>query len=51
VPDEVSPFRLRALLAHADGDDGSYKSYRDGHRASAAEWGFKATLAVTEATT
>jgi hypothetical protein len=41
--------RLRALLARADGDDASYRDYRDRYRAMARSLGFEGHIAWAEA--
>jgi class 3 adenylate cyclase len=41
--------RLRALLAHAKGDDTAYRDYRDRYRAMATELGFEGHIEWAEA--
>jgi hypothetical protein len=41
--------RLRALLAHAKGDDTAYREYRDRYRAMAKTLGFEGHIAWAEA--
>ena len=41
--------RLRALLAHAHGDDTAYRDYRDRYRAMARSLGFEGHIAWAEA--
>jgi hypothetical protein len=46
---EVTLLRLRALLAHAHGDDVAYRDYRDRYRAMAKKLGFEGHMAWAEA--
>jgi hypothetical protein len=46
---EVWLLRLRALLARANGDDPTYREYRDRYRALATELGFEGHMAMAEA--
>lgn len=41
--------RLRALLARATGDEGSYRNHRDRYRAMAESLGFEGHIAWAEA--
>jgi adenylate cyclase len=41
--------RLRALLAHARGDETGYRDYRDRYRALATSLGFEEHMAMAEA--
>jgi hypothetical protein len=41
--------RLRALLAHAHGDETGYRDYRDRYRAKARSLGFEGHIAWAEA--
>ena len=41
VVHEISVLRLRALLAHARGDEAAYRDYRDRYRAMATSLGFE----------
>jgi adenylate cyclase len=41
--------RLRALMAHAQSDDGAYRSYRDRYRKMATELGFEGHMVWAEA--
>ena len=40
---------MRALLAHARGDDTAYRDYRDRYRAMATSLGFEGHMAMAEA--
>jgi hypothetical protein len=46
---EVTLLRLRALLAHAHGDDVAYRDYRDRYRAMAKKLGFEGHIEWAEA--
>jgi class 3 adenylate cyclase len=46
---DVWLLRMRALLAHARGDDSGYRNYRDRYRAMATELGFEGHIAWAEA--
>jgi hypothetical protein len=46
---EIWLLRLRALLAHAKGDDTAYRDYRDRYRAMATSLGFEGHTAMPEA--
>jgi hypothetical protein len=46
---DVWLLRLRALLAHAKGDDTAYRDYRDRYRAMAETLGFEGHIAWAEA--
>jgi adenylate cyclase len=46
---EITLLRLRALLARAHGDEGSYRDYRDRYRAMATSLGFEGQIAWAEA--
>jgi adenylate cyclase len=46
---EVILLRLRALLAHAEGDDTAYRDYRDRYRDMARTLGFEGHIAWAEA--
>ena len=46
---EIWLLRLRALLARADGDEGSYRDYRDRYRDMANSLGFEGHMALAEA--
>jgi adenylate cyclase len=48
---EIWLLRLRALLARARGDGGSYRDYRDRYRKLATELGFEGHIALGEAMT
>jgi class 3 adenylate cyclase len=48
---EIWLLRLRALLAHAEGDDTAYRDYRDRYRAMANSLGFEGHIAWAEAMT
>jgi adenylate cyclase len=48
---EVWLLRLRALLAHAKGDDTAFRDYRDRYRAMAKSLGFEGHIAWAEAMT
>jgi adenylate cyclase len=41
--------RLRALLVHADGDETTYRDYRDRYRAMATSLGFEGHMKWAEA--
>jgi hypothetical protein len=45
----VGVLRLRALLAHAHGDDAGYRDYRDRYRDMARSLGFEGHIAWAEA--
>jgi class 3 adenylate cyclase len=45
----VGAERLRALLAHAHGDEVAYRDYRDRYRAMATSLGFEGHMAWAEA--
>jgi adenylate cyclase len=49
VLNEIWQLRLRALLAQAQGDDATYRDYRDRYRKMAAELGFEGHMAWAEA--
>jgi hypothetical protein len=49
VDREIWLLRLRALLAHAHGDDTSYRDYRDRYRAMATSLGFEGHMNWAEA--
>jgi hypothetical protein len=49
VLNEISLLRLRALLAHAKGDDTAYHDYRDRYRAMATSLGFEGHMKWAEA--
>jgi adenylate cyclase len=49
VVNDIAVLRLRALLAHARGDDGSYREYREQYRAMAKSLGFEGHIAMAEA--
>jgi hypothetical protein len=42
--------RSRALLAHARGDENSYRNFLEQHRAKASAAGFDALIATSDAT-
>ena len=46
---EIWLLRMRALLAHAHGDDTAYRDYRDRYRAMATSLGFEGHIAWAEA--
>jgi adenylate cyclase len=46
---QIWPLRMRALLARARGDDGSYRELRDRYRKMANELGFEGHIAMAEA--
>ena len=46
---EIWLLRLRALLAHAKGDESAYRDYRDRYRAMATSLGFEGHMAWAEA--
>jgi hypothetical protein len=46
---EISLLRMRALLAHAKGDEAAYRDYRDRYRALATSLGFEGHIAWAEA--
>ena len=46
---EIWLLRLRALLAHAHGDETAYRDYRDRYRNMATELGFEGHIAMAEA--
>ena len=46
---DVWLLRMRALLAHADGDEATYRDYRDRYRALATSLGFEGHIAWAEA--
>jgi len=48
---ELPMLRLRALLAHAHGDEVSYRDYRDRYRDMATTLGFEGHMAMAEAMT
>jgi adenylate cyclase len=48
---EIFVLRLRALLAHARDDEGTYRDYRDRYRAMATELGYEGHVAWAEAMT
>jgi adenylate cyclase len=48
---EIQLLRLRALLARAHGDDGSYHKFRDRYREMAKRLGFERHIAMAEAMT
>ncbi|WP_424734510.1 hypothetical protein [Mycobacterium sp.] len=48
VVNEIAVLRLRALLAQACGDDGSYRDFRDHYRAMATSLGFEGHIAMAE---
>jgi hypothetical protein len=48
---EVWLLRLRALMAHAEGDSVGYRDYRDRYRTRAADLGFEGHMAWAEAMT
>ena len=43
---DVTVLRLRALLAHARGDDAAYRDLRDRYRAMASEYGYEGHMAL-----
>ena len=49
VLNEIPLLRMRALLAHARGDDTAYRDYRDRYRALATSLGFEGHMAMAEA--
>jgi adenylate cyclase len=51
VLNAIALLRLRALLAHARGDEAEYQQYRDRYRAMANEIGFEGHIAMAEAMT
>jgi hypothetical protein len=46
---EIWLLRLRALLAHAKGDESAYRDYRDRYRAMATSLGFEGHMKWAEA--
>ena len=46
---EIWLLRMRALLARANGDDPTYREYRDRYRAMATELGFEGHMKWAEA--
>jgi adenylate cyclase len=48
---DIHLLRLRALLARAHGDDGSYEDFRDQYRAMAKRLGFEGHIAMAKAMT
>jgi adenylate cyclase len=46
---EIWLLRLRALLARAEGDEASYRDYRDRYRAMATSLGFEGHMKWAEA--
>jgi adenylate cyclase len=48
---EISLLRLRALLARARGDEGTYRDFRDRYRLMATSIGFAGHIAMAEAMT
>jgi adenylate cyclase len=48
---EISLLRLRALLARARGDEGTYRDFRDRYRLMATSLGFEGHIAMAEAMT
>ncbi len=48
VLNEITLLRLRALLAQARGDDGSYQAFRDRYRTMAKTLGFEGHIAMAE---
>jgi hypothetical protein len=46
---EVTLLRLRALLAHAHGEETAYRDYRDRYRAMATSLGFEGHIDWAEA--
>lgn len=46
---EITLLRLRALLAHAHGDEASYRDYRDRYRAMAKSLDFDGHIKWAEA--
>jgi adenylate cyclase len=48
---EISLLRLRALLARARGDEGTYRDFRDRYRLMATSIGFEGHIAMAEAMT
>jgi adenylate cyclase len=48
---EITLLRLRALLARTQGDDASYRGYRDSYRAMATSLGFEGHIARAETMT
>jgi adenylate cyclase len=49
VVNDIAVLRLRALLAQARGDTGSYRAFRDRYRAMATSLGFEGHIAMAEA--
>jgi hypothetical protein len=49
VLNEIPLLRMRALLAHAHGDETGYRDYRDRYRAMATSLGFEGHMAWAEA--
>ena len=49
VLNEIWLLRMRALLAHAHGDDAGYRDYRDRYRAMATLLGFEGHMKWAEA--
>jgi hypothetical protein len=48
---EITLLRLRALLAHARGDDAAYRDLANRYRAMAESLGFEGHIAMAEAMT
>ncbi len=46
---ETPLLRMRALLAHASGDEAAYRDYRDRYRTLSTELGFEGHMAMAEA--
>jgi hypothetical protein len=46
---DITLLRLRALLAHARGDEAAYREYRDRYRDMATSLGFEGHIAWAEA--
>jgi adenylate cyclase len=49
VLNDIALLRMRALLASANGDDTTYRDYRDRYRAMATSLGFEGHIAWAEA--
>jgi adenylate cyclase len=49
VLNEIPLLRLRALLAQTQGDEVSYRDYRDRYRAMATSLGYEGHMAMAEA--